>query len=84
VASIIEFSKPLFGGAAVHEFLLLQNDAGEFTYIARGGPQSELRNYGDRITVTVNLIGKLVKCTVTVIPSSVLPTKRIIKSFQIG
>jgi len=39
VAAIIEFWKALPGGA-YHAFLLLQNDAGEFVEIARGGPKS--------------------------------------------
>jgi hypothetical protein len=41
VAAIIEFWKPL-GGGAYHAFLLLQNDAGEFVEIARGGPESAI------------------------------------------
>lgn len=38
MAAIFEFAKPLVGGVAYHRFLLLQDDAGSFTYIARGGP----------------------------------------------
>jgi hypothetical protein len=44
MAAIIEFQKPvMLGGVptgANHAFLLLQNDAGQFTDIARGAPQS--------------------------------------------
>jgi hypothetical protein len=44
MAAIIEFQKPvMLGGVptgANHAFLLLQNDAGQFADIARGGPQS--------------------------------------------
>jgi hypothetical protein len=41
MAAIVEFAKPMPGTpGAFHKFLLLQNDDGEFTDIARGGPQA--------------------------------------------
>src|SRR5215831_4177602 len=44
MAAIVEFLRPVNGlgslTGAEHGFLLLQNDAGQFTDIARGGPES--------------------------------------------
>src|SRR5215467_12361536 len=46
MAAIIEFTRPLNGAlgstGGLHAFILLQNDAGEFTYIARGGPEAAI------------------------------------------
>ena len=50
MAAIIEFLRPIngpdAGTGALHGFLLLKNDAGQYTMIARGGPEAEdaLRN----------------------------------------
>jgi hypothetical protein len=49
MAGIYVFWKPVFGTAgtgANHAFLLYQNDAGDYTDIARGGPQASLSGMG--------------------------------------
>ena len=46
MGAIIEFTRllnaPLGSTGGLHGFILLQNDAGEFTYIARGGPEAAI------------------------------------------
>src|SRR5437763_1892652 len=58
MAAIIEFTKPVPWGVgaatgAEHSFLLLQNDAGQYTEIARGGPQNDNPLIWGQITATV-------------------------------
>jgi hypothetical protein len=41
MAAIFEFDKTMSNGF-IHRFMLLQDDEGNFTDIARGGPQSSV------------------------------------------